>query len=90
MSAGRGNGPATCILQVKVKPNARLERLEQAEDGTWLASIKAQPVDGKANEALIALVAEHFGLRKNQVSIKSGGDDHTAELIGIKYLNKKS
>ena len=61
------------ILQIKVKPNARLDRLEQTEDGSWLASLKAQPVDGKANEALIALVAAHFRLRKNQVSIKSGG-----------------
>lgn len=69
------------ILQVKVKPNARLERLEQAEDGTWLASIKAQPIDGKANEALIALVAEHFGLRKNQVSIKSGGAGRLKRLL---------
>ena len=69
------------IIQVKVKPNARLERLEQAEDGTWLASIKAQPVDGKANEALIALVAEHFGLRKNQVSIKSGGAGRLKRLL---------
>ena len=81
MSAGRGNGPATRILQVKVKPNARLDSLEQAEDGTWLASIKAQPVDGKANEALIALVVAHFKLRKNQVSIKSGGAGRLKRLL---------
>ena len=81
MSDVRRNGATTRILQVKVKPNARLERLEQAEDGTWLASIKAQPVDGKANEALIALVAEHFGLRKNQVSIKSGGAGRLKRLL---------
>ena len=29
-------------------------------------------MDGKANAALIALVARHFGLRKAQVSIGSG------------------
>jgi uncharacterized protein YggU (UPF0235/DUF167 family) len=34
--------------------------------------VKARPVDGKANAALIALIAAHFGLRKTQVSIKSG------------------
>ena len=77
----RRNEATTRILQVKVKPNARLERLEQAEDGTWLASIKAQPVDGKANEALIALVAAHFGLRKSQVSIKSGGAGRLKRLV---------
>ena len=59
-------------IRVKVKPNARVSGLEQLEDGTWLAKIKAQPIDGKANEELIRLVAERFGIRKAQVSIKSG------------------
>jgi uncharacterized protein (TIGR00251 family) len=59
-------------IQVKVKPNARASALEQQADGTWLAKIKAQPIDGKANEELVRLVAERFGLRKAQVTIKSG------------------
>ncbi len=59
-------------LQVKVKPNARTAELSEQPDGTWLAKVKAPPVDGKANEAVIALVAEHFGVRKAQVTIKSG------------------
>jgi uncharacterized protein (TIGR00251 family) len=60
------------IIQVKVKPNARVSEIEEQPDGTWLARIKAPPVDGKANAALVALVAEHFGVRKGVVSIKSG------------------
>jgi uncharacterized protein len=60
------------VIQVKVKPNARVSTLEQAEDGTWQAQLKAAPVDGKANEELIALVAEHFECRKSAVTIKSG------------------
>ena len=59
-------------LRVKVKPGARVAELVELEDGTWLARVKAPPVDGKANAALIELVAQHFGLRKAQVSIKSG------------------
>ena len=62
----------TKIIQIKVKPNSRSSRLEQKEDGTWLAQIKSPPVDGKANAELIALVAKHFGCRKSEVSIKSG------------------
>ena len=60
------------IIQVKVKPNARVSEIEEQPDGTWLARIKAPLVDGKANAALLALVAEHFGVRKGAVSIKSG------------------
>jgi uncharacterized protein (TIGR00251 family) len=60
------------VIQVKVKPNSRVSALEEMEDGTWLAQIKSPPVDGKANEELIALVAKQFGCRKSEVSIKSG------------------
>jgi uncharacterized protein len=59
-------------LQVKAKPNAREDALVLGDDGVWIASIKAPPVDGKANEALIALVAQHFGVRRAQVTIKRG------------------
>ena len=59
-------------LKLKVKPGSRDESLTEQDDGTWLARVKAPPVDGKANAAVIALVATHFGLRKAQVSIKSG------------------
>jgi uncharacterized protein len=60
------------VIQIKVKPNARESALVQAADGTWRAQLKAAPVDGKANEELIALVASRFGCRKSAVTIKSG------------------
>jgi hypothetical protein len=60
------------VIRVRVKPNSRLSTLEQVDDGTWLAQLKAAPVDGKANEELIALVAARFACRKSAVSIKSG------------------
>lgn len=59
-------------LEVRVKPNAKAAGLEEQGDGTWVARVKAPPVDGRANEALIALVAEHFGVRKGQVRIRTG------------------
>jgi uncharacterized protein YggU (UPF0235/DUF167 family) len=60
------------VIQVKVKPNSRVSTLEQVEGGTWLALLRAAPIDGKANEELIALVASRFHCRKSAVSIKSG------------------
>lgn len=59
-------------ISVKVKPSSRLSGLVEQPDGTWLARVKAPPVDGKANAALVELVAERFGVRKAQVTIKSG------------------
>ena len=60
------------LIQVKVKPNSRTRELEELSDGTWFARIKSPPIDGRANEELVELIAEHFDLRKNQVSIKRG------------------
>jgi uncharacterized protein len=49
-----------------------VSELSQAADGTWVAKLKAPPVDGKANEELVALVAERFRCRKAAVTIKAG------------------
>jgi uncharacterized protein (TIGR00251 family) len=69
--------PRMRTLKLKVKPGSREESLVEQADGTWLARVKAPPVDGKANAALIALVAAHFGVRKAQVTIKSGAAGRT-------------
>ena len=71
------------VIQVKVKPNSRASLLERREDGTWLAQIKSPPVDGKANEELLALVAKHFDRPKSDVSIKTGGSGRT-KLVQIR------
>ena len=63
---------AAVILRVKVKPSSRSSSLTQETDGTWRAQLKSPPVDGKANEELVALIAAHFNCRKADVVIKSG------------------
>jgi len=68
-------------LRLKVKPGSREEELSELEDGSWLARVKAPPVDGKANAAVVELVARHFGLRKAQVSIKSGASGRTKLVV---------
>jgi uncharacterized protein (TIGR00251 family) len=62
----------TRLIQVRVKPNARTSSLTQSADGSWLAEVKAPAIEGRANQELIALVAEHFHCVKAAVSIKSG------------------
>lgn len=60
------------ILQIKVTPRSKESVLMRKGDGEWIARLKSPPVDGKANAELIALVAEHFGCRKADVSIVTG------------------
>ena len=60
------------VLRVKVKANARSSALMQLADGSWVAQVRAPPIEGRANDELIALIAEHFHCVKASVSIKSG------------------
>ena len=68
---------AGVTLQIEVKPRARTSELAQMADGTWVARLKAPPVDGKANEELVRLVAQKFRCRKAAVTIKAGSSGRT-------------
>ncbi|MHC5934142.1 DUF167 domain-containing protein [Nostoc sp.] len=58
--------------KVKVKPNSKQQKIEEQADGSLTVYLKSPPVDGKANEELIKLLAEKFDLSKSDIRIKSG------------------
>ena len=60
------------VVRVRVKPNSRRQALERQPDGSYVARLNAPPVEGRANEELIALVAREFGIPKSQVRIRTG------------------
>ena len=58
-------------IRVKVKPNSKTEGLIQEED-SFVVKVKESPKEGKANQAVIKLLAQHFGIPQSQVKILSG------------------
>ena len=50
---------------MKVKPFAKKEGVSVNANGTLEVSVSAPPEKGKANERLIELLAEHFGVAKS-------------------------
>lgn len=70
------------FIEIRVKPNAGVGSLQQKEDGRWYATLKAPPVDGKANEELIRLIAKHFGCSRSSITIKAGASGRT-KLVKI-------
>lgn len=68
---GAREEPGRVILSIHVTPRARRERLT-AREGSLRAWLRAAPVDGAANEALIALLAERLGVRRSAISIVRG------------------
>ncbi len=58
-------------IQIKVKPSSKTEELSQEGD-SFIIKVKEPPKEGKANQAAIRLLAEHFGVPQSQVRILSG------------------
>jgi uncharacterized protein YggU (UPF0235/DUF167 family) len=53
-------------------PNAGANRVLPQEDGSLRVLTKAKPEGGKANDAVCALVAQHFKVPRSAVSIRLG------------------
>jgi len=58
-------------IKVKVVPNARQNKVLD-EEGQLRAYVTAPPAEGKANKALIEIVAKYFKVKKSSVKIVKG------------------
>ncbi|HXF44415.1 MAG TPA: DUF167 domain-containing protein [Candidatus Paceibacterota bacterium] len=57
---------------VRAKPGAKTEKVEKVSEDTFIVSVKEPARKGRANEAIVRALAEHFGISKSRVSIVSG------------------
>jgi len=58
-------------IKVRVFTRSAKEEVAQKSDG-YTVRVKAAPQDGKANEAVIRLLARHFGVARSAIRITSG------------------
>jgi len=72
-------------ITVKLKPGAKMNKIARKDDGTYEAWVTARPHGGKANDALIGLLADHFGLAKSRVVLVKGLASRikTVEVAGL-------
>ncbi len=59
-------------IWVTVKPRAKTEEVSKTYEGEYIASVHAPPQQGKANKALIELLANYFSVPKTSVKIIRG------------------
>jgi len=72
--------PLTCLsargagvlLQLSVMPNAKRTEVDGLHDGALRVRLAAPPIDGRANEALVAWLAKSLGVRKRDVEVLRG------------------
>jgi uncharacterized protein (TIGR00251 family) len=61
------------MISVRVKPGSRKGPLVEVGDDEILTVYVHEPaVDGKANAAVIRVLAEHFGVPRSRVELVSG------------------
>ena len=60
------------LLRVRVQPRASRDGIVGWRDGVLRVRVAAPPVDGRANDAVVALVAAALGLRPPAVRIVRG------------------
>ena len=59
-------------VSVFVKPNSKKGDLVEVAPEGLIVFLRAKAVDGAANQALIKVLAGHFGVAKNCVTIVAG------------------
>ena len=67
-------------VTMRVTPRAGKTAIAGVRDDVLLVKLAAAPVDGAANDALIALLADTFDLPKRQVEIASGDKSRTKHV----------
>lgn len=59
-------------ISVSVKPQVKKESVTRISASEYQVAVKAPPHDGKANLAVIKLLADYFSVPKSQIKIVRG------------------
>ena len=68
--------PAGVRLAVQITPNAKKTEVVGVQDDDLKLKLQAQPIEGKANEALVRYLADALSVPRSAVTITHG---HTAK-----------
>jgi uncharacterized protein (TIGR00251 family) len=69
--------PAVIRLTVRVQPRASKDEFAGVREGVLRVRLRAPPVDGAANEALVRFLADELGVTRRQVRMVSGFGSRT-------------
>jgi uncharacterized protein YggU (UPF0235/DUF167 family) len=72
-------------LAIRVQPRARRTEVAGERAGAVVVRVAAPPVDGKANAAVCALVADRAGIPRSAVTVLrgAGSRDKVLEVHGV-------
>jgi hypothetical protein len=59
-------------IKVKVHTNSKTKIIEKDTNEIFQIYTTQRPINGKANEEIVKMIAEYFGVKPNKVFIESG------------------
>lgn len=68
-------------LRIQAKPNSAKDELLRETDGTLKVKLRALPVEGKANKALVEFMSEVLQLPKSKIEVQKGGASRFKTLL---------
>lgn len=74
-------------FEVKVQPRSSQNRIAGVVEGVLKIKLTSPPVEGKANQALINLLARFFAVPRRNITLVRG-ETSTNKLIEIKGIDK--
>ena len=72
MAAWARDGAGGAVLEILVQPRSSRTRVVGEHDGRLKLHLAAPPVDGEANAALVAFLADALGVRRADVALLAG------------------
>jgi len=72
-------------LKVRVIPNAKKTGFDGRRDDEWVLRLNAPAIEGKANKAAIAFIAEQLNVPRSRISLISGEKSRHKifEIVGL-------
>lgn len=68
-------------IMVRAKPGSKKPGIEKSAE-LWVVRIRERPVEGQANEAIIAALSEELGIARSKIQILRG-DRSKEKLVEI-------
>jgi hypothetical protein len=83
---------AETVLDIRVIPRAPRSRVDGTRGDALLIRLAAPPVDGAANAALIAFLAEALDLPRRDITLVSGerSRDKRVRIIGLDSITTRT
>ena len=75
------------LIKVKVFPDSKKDEIIQKDENSFEVSVREKPIMGKANKAVLSLLASFLKIPKHNIKLVKGAEKRNKifEILGQKW-----